>query len=133
MFAARQGMPALRDNRKSRRCIIDGFVYTQCPKAVFGFCRVRHTELIAEVDLDRVFLQAAGNGRGQMVKTLPQVGRAFFGVVAVAGEQMHRFQSSSSAASGWYALADQAGCVDLRKAPGIDPVVQQGGVLGHKG
>ena len=30
-------------------------------------------------------------------------------------------------------LADQAGCVDLRQAPGIDPVVQQGGVLGHKG
>ena len=30
-------------------------------------------------------------------------------------------------------LADQAGCVDLRQAPRIDPVVQQGGVLGHKG
>lgn len=104
------------------------------PEAVFGLCRVRHTELIAEVDLDCVFLQAAGNGRGQMVKALPQVGRAFFGVVAIAGEQMHKVpvQQLVQPAAGM-PLADQAGCVDLRQASRIDQLYKRVGSSVTKG
>ena len=90
MFAARQGMPGPYGViEKTVDASSTVFCLYPMPEAVFGLCRVRHTELIAEVDLNRVFLQAAGNGRGQMVKALPQVGRPFFGVVAIAGEQMH--------------------------------------------